>query len=265
MRPCLSYTLVRMKLTIGLTALTALSSSASAQYFGDIVQYWIDQSASLVNGTVIGGLPSPPSGWFEAIVQGAVYLAATKSVNESLAFQQLAVSHAAHDSLHWTFHGTRLYPTIDLRFSTIAKQIGIDLKSDEALHAREIGESAAVTATVARANGGIHHYVAYEQQPEEPGLYQARPGGPAVPDTPQAQFLRPFGGLGDISKYRAPPPPAADSPEFEEFLVQVYEQGGNESSQRTGTTPRLRGTGWSPAQCKHERCWTTLSASTPND
>lgn len=222
-----------MRFPTALTALSALSCSVFAQYSGDIVQYWVDQSAILVNGTVIGGLPSPPSGWFEAVVQGAVYLAATQSVNGSLAFQQLAVSHAAHDSLHWTFHGTRLYATIDQKFSNISKEIGIDLKSPEALRAREIGESASVTATVARANDGIHHYVAYEQQPDEPGLYQARPGGPAIPDTPQAQYLRPFGGLGDISKYRAAPPPAPDGPEFEEFLVQVYEQGGNESSQRT--------------------------------
>ncbi len=57
-----------------------------AAYSGDIVQYWVDQSAILVNGTVIGGLQSPPSGWFEAIVQAAVYSAALKSKRESLEF-----------------------------------------------------------------------------------------------------------------------------------------------------------------------------------
>jgi hypothetical protein len=223
-----------MKITTILQALCALCSPlVSAQYSGDIVQYWVDQSAILVNGTVIGGLPSPPSGWFEAVVQGAVYLAATNSQNESLAFQQLAVSHAAHDSLHWTFHGTRLYATIDQKFSAIAKEIGIDLKSDDGLKARAIGEHASLTVTVARANDGIHHYVAYEQLPEEPGLYQGRPGGPAIPDTPQAQYLRPFGGIGDIAKYRAPPPPAIGSPEYENFVIQVYEQGGNESTHRS--------------------------------
>lgn len=86
----------------------------------------VDQSAILVNGTVINGLQSPPSGWFEAIVQGAVYLAATKSRKESLEFQQLAVSHAAHDTLLWTFHGTRLYATINSKIRYVIPLIGLD-------------------------------------------------------------------------------------------------------------------------------------------
>jgi hypothetical protein len=219
-----------MKLTALLT--TVCASTSYAAYSGDIVQYWVDQSAILVNGTVIGGLPSPPSGWFNAIVQGAVYHAAIKSTNETLAFQQLAVSHAAHDTLLWTFHGTRLYATIDVAFSTVAGPIGINASSPEARHALEIGEAAATRVTTARANDGIHRYVAYTPLPAEPGNYQGRPGGPVIPDTPQAQDLRLFGGLDDVTKYRAPPPPAPESPEFEKYLIQVYEQGGNNSANR---------------------------------
>lgn len=211
----------------------ACASAAYAAYSGDIVQYWVDQSAILVNGTVIGGLPSPPSGWFNAIVQGAVYDAAINSANGTLAFQQLAVSHAAHDSLLWTFHGTRLYATIDAAFSAVATPIGINASSPDARRAREIGEDAANRVTAARTNDGIHRYVAYTPLPAEPGNYQGRPGGPRIPDTPQAQQLRLFGGLDDVTKYRAPPPPAPESPEFEKFLIQVYEQGGNNSVNRT--------------------------------
>ena len=220
-----------MKLTSLLPAVCA--NAAYAAYSGDIVQYWVDQSAILVNGTTIGGLPSPPSGWFNAIVQGAVYHAAVNSANESLAFQQLAVSHAAHDSLLWTFHGTRLYATIDAAFATVFTPIGINASSPDASRARKIGEHAATWVTVVRANDGIHRYVAYAPLPTEPGNYQGRPGGPVIPDTPQAQDLRLFGGLDDVTKYRAPPPPAPESPEFEQFLVQVYEQGGNNSVNRT--------------------------------
>lgn len=32
-----------------------------------------------------------------------------------------------------------------------------------------------------------------------------------------------------MTKYRAPQPPAPESPDFEEYLIQVYEQGGNNS------------------------------------
>jgi hypothetical protein len=162
-----------MKLTVLLTA--ACASTAYAAYPGDIVQYWVDQSAILVNGTVIGGLPSPPSGWFNAIVQGAVYHAAIKSTNETLAFHQLAVSHAAHDTLLWTFHGTRLYATIDAAFSTVFGPIGINASSPEAHRAREIGEYAATRVTIARANDGIHRYVAYTPLPAEPGNFKVGP------------------------------------------------------------------------------------------
>lgn len=220
-----------MKLSSAFAALGA--GLAQAAYSGDIVQYWVDQSAVLVNGTVIGGLPSPPSGWFQAIVQGAVYLAATNSQDESLEFQQLAVSHAAHDTLLWTFHGTRLYALIDAGLRNVLKPIGLDINSDEGKRAREIGEGAATKVTIARADDGISNYVDYQPLPAEPGLYQARPGGPTIPDTPQAQYVRLFGGLGDVKKYRAPPPPAANSSEFEEFLVQVYEQGSVNSTDRS--------------------------------
>jgi hypothetical protein len=220
-----------MKSTVLFTA--ACASTAFAAYPGDIVQYWVDQSAILVNGTVVGGLPSPPSGWFNAIVQGAVYHAAVKSANETLAFQQLAVSHAAHDTLVWTFHGTRLYATIDAAFASVFGPIGINASSPDAYRARKVGETAATRVTIARADDGIHRYVAYTPLPSAPGNYQGRPGGPVIPDTPQAQNLRLFGGLDDVTKYRAPPPPAPESPEFEKSLIYVYEQGGNNSVNRT--------------------------------
>lgn len=161
---------------------------ADATYPGDIVQYWVDQSAILVNGTVINGLQSPPSGWFEAIVQGAVYLAALRSHNESLAFQQLAVSFAAHDSLLWTFHGTRNYAPVDASFRRIVEPIGIKLDSEDGESARKIGESAAIKVTRAREDDGIHHYFDYQALPAQPGNYQPRPSGPAIPDTPQVRL-----------------------------------------------------------------------------
>lgn len=192
----------------------------------------IDQSAILVNGTVINGLPSPPSGWFEAIVQGAVYLAATKSEGKSLAFQQLAVSHAAHDTLLWTFHGTRLYATVNSKLKAVLGQIGLGADTTDAVDAAEIGREAARTVVVARADDGINYFVDYEQRPAAPGVYQPTPGGQPVPDTPQAQFIRLFGGLGDVTRFRAPPPPNVTSPEYKPFLDFVKEQGARNSTVR---------------------------------
>jgi hypothetical protein len=135
-------------------------------------------------------------------------------------------------ALLWTFHGTRLYATIDAAFANVITPIGINASSLDASRARKIGERAATRVTVARVNDGIHRYVAYAPLPTEPGNYQGRPGGPRIRDTPQAQDLRLFGGLDNVTKYRAPPPPAPESPEFEQFLVQVHEQGGNNSVNR---------------------------------
>jgi hypothetical protein len=213
--------------------LVALAAPAvQAAYSGDIVQYWVDQSAILVNGTIIGGLQSPPSGWFEAIVQAAVYTAALKSKHESLEFQQLAVSHAAHDSLQWTFHGTRLYATVDSKLRDIIPKIGLDPASKDGEKAVQIGRQAAVKVTKARADDGINHFVDYKPPPGYPGQYIATPGGQPIPDTPQAQLIRLFGGLGDVKKYRAPPPPNVNSTEYEKFLLYVKEQGERNSTVR---------------------------------
>lgn len=165
-------------------------------------------------------------------MQGAVYLAATKSEGQSLAFQQLAVSHAAHDTLLWTFHGTRLYATVNSKLKAVLEPIGLGADTTDAVDAAEIGREAARTVVVARADDGINYFVDYDVRPAEPGVYQPTPGGQPVPDTPQAQFIRLFGGLGDVTRFRAPPPPNATSPEYEPFLDFVKEQGARNSTVR---------------------------------
>jgi hypothetical protein len=185
----------------------------------------VDQSAILVNRTVIGGLQSPLSGWFEAIVQGSVYLAATQSTKQPLEFQQLAVSHAAHDALLWTFHGTRLYATADSKLKAILSSIGLDPTSDSGLKAIEIGRNAAKKVVTSRADDGINNFVDYTQQPAYPGVYQQTPGGQPVPNTPQAQFIRPWASVGDIRQFRPPPPPSVNSSEYEAILLYVKTQG----------------------------------------
>jgi hypothetical protein len=181
---------------------------------------------------VITGLQSPPSGWFQAIVQASVYLAATKARNGSLGYQQLAVSHAAHDSLMWTFHGTRLYATIDEKLAAILPAIGLDPNSREGKEAVKIGREAARKVTAARADDGINHYEPWTPPAPEPGNYQATPGGRPVPDTPQARYIRLFGGLGDVTRFRAPPPPKVTDPEYEEHLLYVKNQGQRNSQVR---------------------------------
>lgn len=91
----------------------------------------MDQSSLLTNSSIIGGLPSPPSAWFPAIVHGAIYSAALSTSKEPRAFQQLAVSHAAHGALAWTFHGARLGNNIDDALRSVIPAIGIDQASKD--------------------------------------------------------------------------------------------------------------------------------------
>lgn len=52
-------------------------------------------------------------------------------------------------------------------------------------------------------------------------------------DTPQADKIRLFAGLGDVKRFRAPPPPNVNSTEYEKFLIQVKEKGARANSTRT--------------------------------
>ncbi|KAL2862601.1 vanadium-dependent haloperoxidase [Aspergillus lucknowensis] len=213
--------------------ISALAAVAQAAYPDDIVQYWADQSALLANSTTIGGLPSPASAWFPAIVHGAIYSAALSTSNESHAIQQLAVSHAAHDALSWTFHGVRLSTEIDNALRTVIPLIGIDPSSHASRRAAAIGQKAAAHVAAKRANDGINAFVDYVFGPEDPGVYQVTPGGRPLPDTPQAARIRPFGGVKDIARFRAPAPPDATGKGYEEWVVEVYEIGAVDSTKRT--------------------------------
>ncbi|KAI8935835.1 hypothetical protein NX059_007352 [Plenodomus lindquistii] len=206
----------------------------NAVYPGDIVQYWVDQSALLTNNTLIGGLQSPPSGWFEAIVQASIYVTALQTKNESLAFQQLAVSHAAHDSLTWTYHGSRNFGNIFKATQDILVKINISESDDQYWRAAAIGRKAAMQVTNARQDDKLNNFVNYVYKPARPGVYQRTPGSAFVaPDTPQARYLRPFGGVGDITKFRAPPPPSVNSSGYEANIQYVIAQGERNSTVRT--------------------------------
>jgi hypothetical protein len=132
-------------------------------------------------------------------------LAATKSKHESDAFQQLVVSHVAHDTLIWTFHGTRLCTTINSKLNTVIGPIGLDSISASGKNALSIGRESARKVAVARADDGINYFIDYTKQAALPGVYQATPGGYPIPGKPQARHVRLFGGVGDVTRFTASP------------------------------------------------------------
>jgi hypothetical protein len=192
----------------------------------------VDQSSSFANGTIIGGLQSPPSAWYQAIVQAAVYQAAVESKQESLEFQQLAVSHAAHNAILWVFHGTHLYDTVDAALRTVIPLIGLDPSSAKGIEATGTGQMAAAKVAYARADDKITNFVNFTYGPKEPGVFQQSPGASPFPDTPQARYVTPFAGLDDISRFRPPPPPKTNSNEYEAQVLIVKEQGSLNSTSR---------------------------------
>jgi hypothetical protein len=115
----------------------------------------------------------------------------------------------------------------------VLEPIGLDAASEDGLKAQDIGRKAAQKAITKRSDDGINNFVDYTQQPGYPGVYQATPGGAAVPDTPQARFIRLFGGVGDVTRFRAPPPPSVNGSEYEKFVVFVKSQGERVSAVRS--------------------------------
>ena len=213
-------------------ALLFLAAPAvQAAYSGDIVQYWVDQTTILINNTIVGGIQSPPNAWAAAVVQGSVYLAATRANASTLAAQQLAVSHAAHNALAWLFHGTRNYAATDAALKAVLAPIGVN-DSATADSARRIGRKAALDVVTARTGDGADDFADYAFGPVRPGVYQATPGGAPVPDTPQAVFLRTWAGLGNVTRFRAPPPPSTNSTGYDASLDYVKAQGSLNSTVR---------------------------------
>lgn len=111
--------------------------------------------------------------------------------------------------------------------------IGLDPKSTAGLKAAKIGREAARIVVTERADDGINNFVDFTPLPPYPGNYIATPGGQPIPDTPQADVIRLFGGLGDVKRFRAPPPPDVNSTGYEKFLLQVKEKGARVNSTRT--------------------------------
>lgn len=179
-----------------------------------------------------GLIASPPSAWLSAIVQGAIYTAALETADKPLDFQQLAVSHTAHDVLSWTFKGTWRYNAVGASLLSVILDIGIDQSSTDFEEAASIGNLAAERAAGKRACDGLAHFVDYVYGPEDPGVYQPTPDGNPAPDTPQATDLRTFGRPGDIVDFRAPPPNAS-AEDYEKLAVEVKEVGSLDSTQRT--------------------------------
>jgi len=221
-------TIAKMKLF--LLALAA-APAAQAAYSGDIVQYWVDQTTILINNTIVGGLQSPPNAWAAAVVQASVYLAATRTNSSGLAPQQLAVSHAAHNALAWVFHGTRNYAGVDAALKAVLAPIGVN-DTAVAEQARRVGRRAALEVVTARTGDRIDDFVDYVYGPVRPGVYQLTPGAAPAPDTPQAVYLKTWAGLGNITRFRAPPPPNVTDRSYEAYLDYVKAQGSLNSTVR---------------------------------
>jgi hypothetical protein len=187
-----------------------------------------------MNGTIVGGLQTPPTAWFLAIASASMYNAAVKSHNKSLEFQQIAASYAAHNSITWICHGTRLYPYIDQALKKIQTQILAGASPFNSTEAILTGRDAAREVATSRTDDGINSFVDYTFGPPVPGVYQLTINGYGLPpDDPQVPFVKMFATGKLATSYLAPQPPGVNSTSYESFLAYVKAIGGSHSTSRT--------------------------------
>jgi hypothetical protein len=163
-----------------------------------------------------------------------MYKATFKSEGKSLEFQQIAVSHAAHNALAWVFHGTRLYPSIDNALMTIQTQIVASGDSFNQTQAIATGRLAALEEVTSRTDDGISNFVGYEYGPPIPGIYQVTTKNYSFPpDDPQIPFVKLFAIQKPATAYIAPPPPGVHDASYEGYLAYTKAVGGANSTTRT--------------------------------
>ncbi|RPA80853.1 acid phosphatase/Vanadium-dependent haloperoxidase [Ascobolus immersus RN42] len=212
-----------MKFTLAFTTLITL---ATAQYSGDVVQFWNYRTSYALNASS-PRLGSLHESYVGAFVATAVLAAAEDAKRESREVQQLAVSHAAHDALTRIFYAQ--YQRIDAYFKEIEN--AVKPSAQQAAAGRRIGEAAAAKVVKARADDGFATYVPYEFQSPAPGVYQPTPPNNPIPATQQAKFVRPFGGIRSLPVWKGPPD--VRGREFETALKQIKEKGAKTGSTRT--------------------------------
>jgi hypothetical protein len=232
-------------LTVGVT---------SAAYSGDVVQFCkskqlshlpnsltcysgIDQTSIFLNETLgiqQRGLQTPATCWNFAIVSATMYNAAVKTEDESLSYQQVAVSYAAHNALTWLFHGARWSPYVDNALKMIQTAI---LASGDAVNINEAGtagQNAANEVFVSRSTDGLDNFVDYKFGPEIPGVYQLTLSGYGLPpDGPQIPYVKLFSNSKLASSYLAPLPPSVNDSSYESYLTYVKAIGSANSTTRT--------------------------------
>lgn len=164
-------------------------------------------------------------------MHAAIYQAAVKSEQKPKEFQQLAVSHAAHNALIWVFHGTRNYGPTNAALRHVIPLIGLTGKDAESPTA--VGREAARKVITARSDDGSNNFVDYVFETPAPGVYQNTTGGAAFPDTPQFRYTKLWGSVGDVSQFEIDPPFDPESKEFEDPLEKVKAFGKRISTVRT--------------------------------
>jgi len=204
-------------------------SPALAAYSGDIVSFWNSEASRALPASEHGayGLTGVMEGWSQGYIHGAIVTAAEAAASESRAVQQIAVSHAAHNAI------TAIFPTnkADLDAVLLKTLAQIGAAAEEAGKGREIGEEAATKVAKERAGDGATKFVEYKWKAPEVGVYQPTPPKNPIPQSPQAAFIKPFGGVEKVPLWKAPPAP--DSEGYEEELIFVRDKGGMKPGTRT--------------------------------
>jgi hypothetical protein len=163
-----------------------------------------------------------------------MYHAAEATEHQSLNYQQVAVSHAAHNSLGWIFHGYRLSPYIDNVLKIIQTDILASGGFINLANAISDGQQAAKAVITARSDDGLNNFIDYAFGPVNPGIYQLTLTGYGLPpDGPQVPYMRMFANHKAASSYLAPVPPQVTDNTYEAYLEYSKDIGSVNSTLRT--------------------------------
>jgi hypothetical protein len=183
------------------------------------------------------GLTTPTATRTAAIVQAAVY-EAVNAIDGSYtpylvdipappwASEDAAAAQAAHDALVGLFPAQQTVLDLELKASLQGIPDG-----DPKAWGVKVGHAAAQILLAVRANDGSDQVVVYTPG-SDPGDWQPTPPAYLPAAAPQWPFVTPF-CLQSAAQFRAPPPPALDSPEYAAALDLTRTLGAVNSTART--------------------------------
>ncbi|KAJ3036726.1 hypothetical protein HDV00_002439 [Rhizophlyctis rosea] len=242
---------------------------ATAAAIDNPVIYW-DAQAVATTGGITPAQQSPILGRTYAIFTGAIWGAAyeTRANGQGVTAERTAISYAAHDIL------TGLFPQSSRNLDNALKAYLAEIKKEggkdgDVAKGKKVGVRIANRLLKKRLDDGYNAYARYNGTwtatgPAPPaGEYIPTPPANAFPPAvPQAGYITPFAIPHSPSHYRIPPP-AINSPIYQQYLDEVSKYGARNNSARTTDQTQIAYYWLEPTPSRFHNIATTILKGKP--